>query len=179
MDYDYGAVLNPRPPLVSESQELPTVTITMASITSPTWFYGHLVKDHTLLATMVDRLNRLYKESTPVPVTRPEVGSFWVYKENMRDMWSRCEVICLHEDASKQTISVTVLAVDWGFLEVIDLSQLRPLVHNIKDMPSFAICFRLAGIYPLNENLVHFRLSFSDLCHYPALFFSGIGRLVR
>ena len=46
-----------------------------------------------MVEPLIERLNALYENSPRVPVTQPEIGSFWVTKEPGKNIWSRVEVI--------------------------------------------------------------------------------------
>lgn len=139
-----------------ERRPLPTstkLTVQLSYVFHPNHFYVH-IKDEvpTLVEPLVKRLNELYRHSEPVPVQLPEIGSFWVAKENKMNNWAR--VLVVEVNVVKGVTKVTVLSVDWGFVEVVELSQLRPLVHQVSETPCLALCFRLAGVYPLNQSMV-------------------------
>lgn len=157
LDYQYGAKLKPRPPLVFKDPTYPTITFALSFIHHPTYFYVHLKQEEeSLLNPLIKKLNDIYRDSEPVPVTHPEVGSFWVAKEAHRDMWSRFAVVSVNlgNAESGGNSSALLLSVDWGFFETVELSQLRPLVKDVLDIPCLAIGVRLAGIYPPNQTTV-------------------------
>ena len=140
-----------------ERRPLPTSTklaVQLSYVFHPNHFYVH-VKDEvpTLVEPLVKRLNKLYRHSKPVPVQLPEIGSFWVVKEKTMNNWARVLVVEVNV-AKGVCTKVTVLSVDWGFVEVVELSQLRPLVYQVSETPCLALCFRLAGVYPLNQSMV-------------------------
>ena len=59
-----------------------------------------------------------------------------------------------------QQETVAVFFVDWGDMEIVAISQLRPLVSELLDIPCLALCCRLAGVYPYLKSMVgHFYFS--------------------
>jgi len=146
LEYEYGAVLKPRPPPGSSN-----LIVQLSHVFHPNHFYAH-IKDEvpTLVDPLVKRLNELYRYSEPVPVQRPEIGSFWVAKEKTMNNWSRVQIFDT-KGLDKGLNKVTVFSVDWGFLEEVELSQLRPLIPQVTKTHCLAFCLRLAGIYPLNQ----------------------------
>lgn len=106
----------------------------------------------SLVDPLDKRLNDLYRHSEPVPVQRPELGSFWVAKVTKipNVNWSRVQIYDTN-GLDKGLTKVTVFSVDWGFLEEVELSQLRPLIPQVTKTHCLALCFRLAEIYPLNQ----------------------------
>ena len=121
MDYQYGKVLEPSPTSIK-------FTVQLSYVFHPNDFDVH-IKDEvpTLLEPLVKRLNELYHHSEPVQVQHPEIGSFWVAKEKTMSNWANELVVKVN--MVQGVTKVTVLSVDWGFVEVVELSQLRPLVH--------------------------------------------------
>jgi len=87
----------------------------------------------------------VYESARLIPVTtKPEIGSFWVTKEVEKEIWSRIEVI----DVDYVKRSATVVFVDWGYIEIVDFSQLQPLVKEFVDIPCLAFRCRLGGVFP-------------------------------
>ena len=132
-------------------------------IKSPTDFYIHLRDEiASLVEPLKNRLNELYHNSQEVPVTKPEIGSYWVIQESGTKFWSRAKIISVMSEEnsnmphaanglskSRRTIC-KVFLVDWGNEDEVDISQLRPLVKEILDIPCLAIRCRLDGIFPID-----------------------------
>lgn len=135
-------------------------------VISPSHFYVHLLDEiPSLVRPLSERLNELYENSEEVPVTQPEVGSFWVVQEPQSQFWSRAKILSvdINDEIGWKTPgktkhpTCTVFLVDWGNVDVIPISQLRPLVKELLDIPCLALRCRLDGIYPFERSLVfHF-----------------------
>ena len=152
LEYQFGAVLEKRTsPFCDNNSSTKTIKFLFSYVFSPSYFYVHLSEEiTTIVEPLIQRLNVLYENSVPVPVTQPEIGSFWVVKELGRNVWSRVEVT----DVNYEEQTVSVFFVDWGDMEIVDNSQLRPLVKELLDIPCLAFCCRLGGIYPCLKSMV-------------------------
>ena len=143
-DYRYGAVLKPRPLFVQNS----TMTICPSQVFSPNCFYVHIASEIQLrLMPLMDQLYRLYRGSRPVKVIHPEVDSFWVVEDTNDLLWYRVQVIKVDSQATR----ATVFYVDWGDVDVVEISKLRPLVPQVMDTPALAIGCSLGCIYPIGK----------------------------
>ena len=152
LDYQFGAVLKKRiSPFCDNNSSSKTIKFLFSYVFSPSYFYVHLSEEvATRVEPLIHRLNVLYENSLPVPVTQPEIGSFWVIKEVGRNVWSRVEVT----DVNYEQQTVSVFFVDWGDMEIVDICELRPLVKELLDIPCLAFCCRLGGIYPYSKSMV-------------------------
>lgn len=156
LEYQFGAVLEKRTfPFCDNNSSSKTIKFFFSYVFSPSYFYVHLSEEvATKVEPLIKRLNALYTNSLPVPVTQPEIGSFWVTKEIGRNVWSRVEVT----DVNCEQQTVSVFFVDWGDMDIVDIGQLRPLVKELIDIPCLAFCCRLGGIYPYMKSIVYFIL---------------------
>lgn len=166
LDYQFGSVLKPRslPMLGNSGSEI--IQCFFSHVISPTHFYVHLLDEiSTLIKPLTELLNQLYENSEEVPVTQPEVGSFWVVQEPQNQFWSRAKILSVDKNdeiswktqVKAKNPTCTVFLVDWGNVEIVSVSQLRPLVKKILDIPCLALHCRLDGIYPFQKSMVfHF-----------------------
>lgn len=147
-----------------------TIQCYFSHVISPTHFYVHLLDEiSTLVKPLSERLNQLYENSQEVPVTQPEVGSFWVVQEPQTQFWSRAKILSvdINDEIGWKTPgkiknpTCTVFLVDWGNADVVAISQLRPLVKEILNIPCLALRCRLDGIYPFERSMV-FLFNFSS-----------------
>ncbi|EFX71403.1 hypothetical protein DAPPUDRAFT_255836 [Daphnia pulex] len=160
LDYQFGSILKPRSlPMLGSSK---TIQCCFSHVISPSHFYVHLLDEiPSLVRPLSERLNELYKNSEEVPVTQPEVGSFWVVQEPQSQFWSRAKILSvdINDEIGWKTPgktkhpTCTVFLVDWGNVDVIPISQLRPLVKELLDIPCLALRCRLDGIYPFERSL--------------------------
>lgn len=162
--------MKPRPsPLKNPCEK--TIHCYFSWIESPSLFYVHLSEEiDTLVEPLKNRLNELYQNSREVPVTQPEVGSFWVIQESRTKSWSRAKILNVMadeggaSDAANDNRKVRrtrckVFLVDWGMVDQVDTSQLRPLFKEILEIPCLAIRCRLDGIFPVDAIAVFCSIS--------------------
>ncbi|XP_045027940.1 LOW QUALITY PROTEIN: uncharacterized protein LOC116922036 [Daphnia magna] len=172
--YQYGSILKPRKSPALGNSSLNTLYCRFSHVISPTHFYVHLRDEiSTIVKPLSERLNELYENSQPVPVTQPEVGSFWVVQEKQTNFWSRAEILSVETNDEigwktpgeiKHKTTCTVFLVDWGNVEVVAVCHLRPLVKEIVKIPCLALLCRLDGIYPFqkSENSEEWSLDATD-----------------
>lgn len=167
LEYQYGAILQSRQLPIFKDQTK-TLHFCLSHVSSPSDFYIHLSCEiPSLIDPLCDSLNSLYQNSQEVPVTQPEVGSFWVIQESCTKFWSRAKVLSVStsKDTSSNSVvetrgkvesptRVTVFLVDWGSTDVVEVSKLRPLVKEILETPCLAIRCRLDGIFPREGSVV-------------------------
>lgn len=159
MDYQYGATLKARPlPFSADNTDSQkAIGISLTHVVSPSHFYVHLVDEiESLVEPLNGRLATLYRHSQPVPVSRPEIGSFWVVQENSgTEFWYRVRILSLDDCQNGSAPTVChVFLVDWGGVDTVPICQLRPLVKELLDIPCLALRCRLDGIYPYRLNMV-------------------------
>ncbi|KAI9558253.1 hypothetical protein GHT06_015006 [Daphnia sinensis] len=162
LSYQYGSILKPRVSPALGNSSLNTLYCCFSHVISPTHFYVHLRDEiSTIVKPLSERLNELYENSQPVPVTQPEVGSFWVVQEMQSKFWSRAQILSVETDNEigwkaageiKHKTTCTVFLVDWGNIEVVAVCHLRPLVKEIVNIPCLALHCRLDGIYPFQRS---------------------------
>lgn len=165
LDYQYGAVLKPRllPPITRGA----IIHFCLSHVLSPTQFYVHLADEiPSLIKPLTERLNTMYQDSKEVPVTQPEIGSFWVVQESQTKCWSRAVIVDVEsddtdnsavdkKDPGKMKIKYcSVFLVDWGNADRVKLSQLRPLIKEILHIPCLALPCRLDGVHPLGATVL-------------------------
>lgn len=162
MDYKYEASLKPRQLQFLKYASAHTIMISLSHVISPTHFYVHLRDEQsTLLHPLSKSLNSLYEHSQQVPVTQPDIGSYWVVHTAQMNSWNRVKILSLSNangsnDNQKNVKPTTcqVFLVDWGLVETVPIAQLRPLVKEVLDTPCLALRCRLDGIYPYRRNMV-------------------------
>lgn len=180
LDYRYGSVLKPRTSPVFANSNANTLYCCFSHVISPSHFYVHLLDEISSLVTPLSkRLNELYENSQQVPVTQPEVGSFWVVQETQTKFWSRAKILSVQTNDEigwkipgeiKHRTTCAVLLVDWGNVEVVPICNLRPLVKEILDIPCLALRCRLDGIYPFGKSKVYKDLIFCCIMSNEAIF---------
>lgn len=148
LQYEYGAVLAPRPlPVLDSSTDVNVMKLSVSHINSPTHFYAHLQDEEPVFQDLATFLNETYEQSKPVPVARPDVGSFWVARSETSNAWVRVEITGVQPAAQTEPVC-SVFHVDSGLVEGVPVSNLRPLVTEILDTPCIALRCRLTGIHP-------------------------------
>lgn len=167
LDYQYGAVLKSKRLSVTNKEEPTPLRCCFSYVKSPSEFYVHLRDEiGELVEPLCEKLKKLYLNSQKVPVTQPEVGSFWVIQESQTKFWSRAKILSIsigdkagskvvngHQGQLKPTL-VTVFLVDWGYVDVVEVSELRPLVNEVLGIPCLAHKCRLGGIFPVTGTMV-------------------------
>ena len=154
LDYQFEAVLQQRTSPFSDANSLDcSFKFLFSYVFSPSYFCIHLSDEiATRVEPLILRLNAVYESAPLIPVTtKPEIGSFWVTKEEEKNIWSRVEIIGVN-NAQKR---VNVLFVDWGHVGVVDFSQLQPLVKEFVEVPCCAFRCCLAGIFPYRKFMVN------------------------
>lgn len=146
MEYDFGAVFKSRPlPFLSINR----LTFSLGSILSPSHFYVYPCDELPWkLISLTERLNVLYRDSNPIPVSLPEIGSCWVVRDKNDPKWSRVKVTAL----DLVLRSVRVIFVDYGYHSTVGISELRPPTKELADIPCLAVRSLLGGIYPIGQS---------------------------
>ena len=151
--------MKPRPSPLKIYPEEKLIDCYVSWIKSPSEFYIHLRDEKSsLLEPLRDRLNALYHNSRMVRNLKPEIGSYWVIQESRPShlkYWSRVKILSAMPNGANKNVNdghtvYKVFLVDWGNVELVYISQLRPLVKEILDIPCLAIRCRLDGISPID-----------------------------
>ncbi|NXH09850.1 TDRD1 protein, partial [Bucco capensis] len=115
----------------------------VSSIQNPeNFFCQHIWSAHRLAELRVS-LNEHCDKFPSSPAFCPAAGSVCCAQFTEDNLWYRAAVIaCVSED------TVTVGYIDYGNVEVLPLTRLRPMIPTLMELPAQAIRCSLAGVKP-------------------------------
>ncbi|NXF97342.1 TDRD1 protein, partial [Eubucco bourcierii] len=115
----------------------------VSCIQNPENFFCQQTQSARQLAELQVSLNEHCKKSPSSPTFRPAVGSVCCAQFTEDNLWYRAAVTAyVSED------TVTTIYIDYGNVEVLPLTRIRPMITRLMDLPAQAIKCTLAGIKP-------------------------------
>ncbi|CAH2323151.1 tudor domain-containing 1 isoform X1 [Pelobates cultripes] len=118
----------------------------ITDIQSPDDFFCQQLQNAKDLAELMDSMSKHYKVMPASPNFVPAVGDMCSAQFTEDDRWYRASIL-------KYTSHDSVLVgyVDYGNVEILPVSRLRPILPSMMMLPLQAIKCRLAGVKPPSE----------------------------
>ncbi|XP_053548968.1 tudor domain-containing protein 1 [Bombina bombina] len=116
----------------------------VTEIQSPGYFFCQQVKNSDQLTKLLESMNEHYKKMPAVSTFFPTAGDVCSAQFSVDNQWYRVSVL---EYVSKE--SVLIGYIDFGNLEVLPVSKLRPMLPSMESLPIQAIKCSLAGVNPV------------------------------
>nr|KAI8754354.1 maternal protein tudor-like isoform X2 [Biomphalaria glabrata] len=137
----------PNPPLLTEimpPNSLPLnspVKMFASFSTSPSKFYLQTAESESKLASLMDRITKVYvSDNPPAKVTKPQAGHFCMALYPEDDQWYRGKILSVSAN------SCNVFFLDYGNEAVIDLQNIRYMLPDIAKVPIMAFECSLSDI---------------------------------
>ncbi|KAG8430349.1 hypothetical protein GDO86_017941, partial [Hymenochirus boettgeri] len=120
--------------------------VAITDIQNPGTFFCQKLQYAKKLAELMESMNNHYKQAPPSPGFSPVAGEICCAQFKEDNCWYRATV--LNRDSQD---SALVGYVDYGNVEHLQISRLRPIPASMLEFPLQAIHCKLAGVRPLDK----------------------------
>lgn len=130
------------------------------NISNPDHFYVQPLQTTSLLTQLEHRLKVFYNEEDPKKSKLDSasliVNGFYAASHSKTESYRRIQIL------AKCGESFTVAFVDWGEMDLVQLSDIRPLLPEFAELPAQALKAQLYGVKPTDgdwspQNVLFFK----------------------